>query len=75
MPNFVGRPQEVMPVELNLRLGGAECPCGVEARSDVFLQNNGWLIWLIMINGEIMVNNGEIMVNNGEIMVNNGWLI
>ncbi|CAK9058984.1 unnamed protein product [Durusdinium trenchii] len=29
--------QEVMPVELNLRVGGAECPCCVEAVSGVFL--------------------------------------
>eukprot|EP00435_Cladocopium_sp_Y103_P015737 s3563_g3.t2 len=29
--------QEVMPVELNLRLGGAECPCGVEAVTGIFL--------------------------------------
>lgn len=29
--------KEVMPVELNLRLGGAECPCGVEAVTGIFL--------------------------------------
>eukprot|EP00434_Breviolum_minutum_P009333 symbB.v1.2.008226.t1/scaffold497.1/size195672/8 len=29
--------QEVMPVELNLRVGGAECPCAVEAVTGVFL--------------------------------------
>ncbi|CAL1161518.1 unnamed protein product [Cladocopium goreaui] len=29
--------KEVMPIELNLRLGGAECPCGVEAVTGIFL--------------------------------------
>ena len=41
--------QEVMPVELNLRLGGAECPCCVEVRLVVDRSN----LWTLLKKSEI----------------------